>query len=404
MPITNEAFAKKMMKALRGAGFGGEMRYDADRFAIVSKERGEFFLHSAHQFYTQASFWRRGGVIKYYARTMFSGPAHDIPKTFDEARGNLVPIVRNTAYLDVARLIAMTSPNPKGDGKHKGPHFEPIAGTLCVGLAYDTPNTLAMFAAEQLEKWNVTFEEAMKAARYNLSVRSRDEFKRIAPGLFMAPWQDANAAARLILTEVLARLPVKGDVVAMAPGRDYLLVAGSDDADALGAMVVAAEKAIADPKPNTPEMYRLDGTKWLPFTLPLAHPLRAKHDELVKVFVASDYEQQKKFLDEIHERDGTDVFVASYTPLRRPTGEVYSCCSWAPCVSLLPRTDEIAIFDADAQLDKGAKPVMVAWSDAVEVVGHRIKRDERFQMERYLVEESPTADEMGELRQRAKAP
>jgi hypothetical protein len=105
----------------------------------------------------------------------------------------------------------------------------------------------------------------------------------------------------------------------------------------------------------------------------------------VKVFVASDYEQQKKFLDEVHERDGTDIFVANYTPLRRQSGEVYSCCSWAPCASLLPRTDEIAIFDADAQLDKGAQPVMVTWADAIEVVGHHMKRDERFQMERYLV-------------------
>jgi hypothetical protein len=52
MPISQDAFAKKMMTALRRAGSPPDLRYDADRFAIVHSSLGELFLHSVHQSYT----------------------------------------------------------------------------------------------------------------------------------------------------------------------------------------------------------------------------------------------------------------------------------------------------------------------------------------------------------------
>jgi hypothetical protein len=399
MPISHDAFAKRMTKALRKAGVDHHLHYDAERFAIVSDKAGEFFLASAHQLYAEASFWRRGAVLKHYAQTMFNAQTFAVPKTFDEARGNLVPVVRNAAYLDVSELLARTSPS--ASAPRPPSQFLPLAGTLCYGLAYDSPQTLLMFSAQQLTEWSVTFDDAMKAARYNLSVRSRDPMTQISPGLYMAPWQDANAAGRLVLTELLTRIPVKGDVVAAAPGRDFLFVTGSDDAKALGALVLAMEKAVADPKPNTPEMFRLEGTSWTPFKLPDDHPFTSRHRALVEGFIASDYEKQKELINQLNDKSGVDVFVASYTPMQRKNGEIYSWCSWAPCVSLLPRTELVAIFDADAMQGDQKQPVMVKWQDAFEVVGHRMKRQNEYRFERYLVEESPTESEMVELRRRA---
>jgi hypothetical protein len=226
--------------------------------------------------------------------------------------------------------------------------------------------------------------------------------RQVSPGLFMAPWQDANAAGRLLLTELLTRLPVKGDVIATAPGRDFLFVAGSEDATALGAMVLAIEKAVAQPKSNLPQLLRLDGTKWVPFRLADEHPLAAKHHELVTAALVHDYGHQKKLLDQLHEKNATDLFVADFSVLRRH-GESFSFCSWAPCVSLLPRTDLVSIFDGDARLGDGHKPipVVVPWDDMVAVVGDRLQRDARYRLERYLVAQSPTPDELRALRERA---
>src|SRR5947209_16771863 len=105
MAISPDAFAKKMMAALRRAGVSDELRYDAERFSITRAGGGELFLTTAHQVYTEAPFWRRGGTLKVYAHQMASFASFKYPETFDAARANLVPVVRNGVYLDVAELL-----------------------------------------------------------------------------------------------------------------------------------------------------------------------------------------------------------------------------------------------------------------------------------------------------------
>lgn len=189
----------------------------------------------------------------------------------------------------------------------------------------------------------------------------------------------------------------------MVPNRDFLFVTGSDDTDALAAMVLAAEKALAAPKSNAPEIVRLQGTEWRPFTLPPAHPLAAKHAELVKLFWAGDYAEQKALIDRVHAKNGTDIFVANSSAARGPDGLAFTYCTWAQCVSLLPRTDTIVIADIHGKDAPEPTALMVPWNNAVEIVGHRLQRDERYHLERYLVNDVPTANEMDELRKHAKS-
>ena len=377
MAIANDAFASKMMKALARAGVDG-LRYDPGRFALVRSDgRGEFFLGSAHQFYNEASFWTRGRVLKHYAATMFNRPLFEYPATFDEARGNLVPVVHSLAYLDIAELLGLTGPNPPETVEGR-PRYVPLAGSLAVGLAYDTPLALGSFPASQLDQWGVSFDDAMKAARYNLSVRSRDPMEQVAPGLFMAPWQDANAAGRLVLTELLTRLPVKGDVIASVPGRDYLLVAGSDDTDALAAMVVVIEKALAQPKGNTPELYRLDGTTWRPYRLPADHPLAAKHAELLAGLASDDYREQKKLIEALHARRNIDVAVATHFAMRRDDGSVYSYCVWPDRPASLPQAEMIAVTNG------AGEPRLFPWDAVAAVVGDKLQPHVDYRLPRYL--------------------
>lgn len=376
MAIGQDAFAKKMMKALARAGVNG-LTYDPGRFALVNQGGSEFFLGAAHQFYSEASFWKRGRVLKHYAATMFNRPLLEYPATFDEARGNLVPVVHSLAYLDVAELLGLTGPNPS-EIRQAGPRYVPLAGSLAVGLAYDTPLALGSFPESQLDKWGVSFDDAMKAARYNLSVRSRDPMHEVAPGLFMAPWQDANAAGRIVLTELLTRLPVKGDLIASVPGRDYLLVAGSDDAHALAAMVVAIEKALAQPKGNTPELYRLDGTTWHPYRLPADHPLAAKHAELLFALQSDDYGEQQKLIEALHARRNIDVAVASHFAVRGKDGSVYSYCVWPDRPASLPHAEQIAVTNGEDQ------PRLFPWDEVAAVVGDKLQPHADYRLPRYL--------------------
>jgi hypothetical protein len=125
MPLSNEAFARKMMNLLRRAGVKESLQYDPDQFAIMRGTGSRIFLSSIHQAYTQASFWRRGRLLGEFARSMREAQELEIPKSFDQARANLVPIVRNTSFLDICDLIARTS--PKTDNRRPPAHFVPLA-------------------------------------------------------------------------------------------------------------------------------------------------------------------------------------------------------------------------------------------------------------------------------------
>jgi hypothetical protein len=400
MAITPDAFARKMMKALRQAGVTETLRYDPQRFALVGQ--GEIFLASAHQQYQKSSLFRRGGVLRHFARAFAVAPSQVIPPRFDDARGNLVPVVRSGAYLDQGLLLGRTSSSTGAQGRAPA-RFVDLSSSLYYGFAYDTPTALALFGGDQLDEWGVSFEDAMKAARYNLSVRSREPLQQVMPGLFVGPWRDSNASGRLILTELLTRLPVRGELIAMAPGNDFLLVAGSDDEAALAAMVEAATEAVQRPKPSLPVMLRLDGVHWRPFILPESHPSAVRHAELCRGFVASDYAEQKRLLDALHARDGVDVFVANCGTARKEGGPLLTWCSWADCVSLLPRTDLI-VFQEPGPADEKRASVIVPWDAAAEVIGDRLVQVPELKLERYRVEGSPSPDELAELRERAEAP
>jgi hypothetical protein len=259
-------------------------------------------------------------------------------------------------------------------------------------VAYDSPVTLTFVADGILAEWGITVEDAMKIARYNLSVRSREPMCEVAPGLFQGPWRDCNAAGRLLLTETLTRLKVRGDVVAMIPGRDYLLVTGSDDTAGLAKMVLAAKAALDEPKANTPEMLRLRGTTWEPFSLPADHPLAAMHAEMLLVSLSADYAGQKKLLEQFHTAKGElDIYVATFfASKRRSDGKLSNCCTWTEAVTLLPKTDSIFFEDC-----------VVPWDAAVRVVGHLMERCPEFQLERWLVEEYPNAKQLAELKKYA---
>src|SRR5262249_53417281 len=160
--------------------------------------------------------------------------------------------------------------------------------------------------------------------------------------------------------------------------RDFLLVAGSDDTDALAAMVLAIDKALTLPKGNTPELYRLDGTTWHPYRLPEDHPLAAKHAELLAGFASDDYRQQMELIEALHARRGIDVAVATHFAMRRDDGSVYSYCVWPDRPASIPRADEIAIADG-----RGAAQLL-PWDAVVAVVGDKLQPHVDYRLPRYL--------------------
>ena len=123
-----------------------------------------------------------------------------------------------------------------------GEHF-------AVGLVYDLPESMAHVTQAHLDKWGVTLYEALEVARQNLAEK---QFAFVGPsegdGLWCAMQKDSYDAARILLLDTIRGFRVRGDVVAMIPNREALLVTGSEDLDALKGMLQLATEAIQQPR------------------------------------------------------------------------------------------------------------------------------------------------------------
>jgi hypothetical protein len=197
---------------------------------------------------------------------------------------------------------------------------------------------------------------------------------------------------------------VKGDLIAMAPNRDTLLITGSEDSPGLAIMLDLAAKAQEDPRPMVPIPLRLDGDEWVDWLPGPDHPLSVKFRDLARGFFASEYSEQTNLLHRLHQKLGNDTFVASYLVFKKqadkasscPAGgteaPVYSCSSWGNGVrTLLPKTEWIVFVRSDNDF-----AAVATWEKAQQVVGHLMQPTEYYP-ERVLVDQFPSDEELARL-------
>ncbi len=388
MADVNQAkFAEKYIRALRRAGLDEAIRFVEAEFMLETAGGRKLYLANVFDECQKASFWKRGRVLARYAASMMD-LSKGVPETFEQAKPNLVPRVRQRTWFGVMEL--------RFAGEKVMPFsYEPITDDLAVELVYDTPNAIASVNPDHLARWGLSFADALRTARHNLRLSTKGTLESVRPGVFQSPWRDNHDSSRILLTELISRLEVRGAPVAMIPMRDILLVTGADDVEGLGTVADIAEPALQQPRTVSGVAYVfVDGT-WRRFEPPPGHPQRERFRLMARMTAAEDYEAQKQLLDKTHERDGTDIFVGSFLLLRnRTTGAATSLSTWAyNAVSLLPRTDEIAIADGPGD----APDVQVPWERAAEVVGDLL-RPQGLVPERYLVERSPTPQQFDRLR------
>src|SRR5258708_6433673 len=83
------------------------------------------------------------------------------------------------------------------------PAFRPYADGLTIELVLDYPDSVAILGAEQLEKWNVSFDDALAVARENLWRLSNKDFAHVPDGPYVSTWHDSHDASRLFLHDLL---------------------------------------------------------------------------------------------------------------------------------------------------------------------------------------------------------
>lgn len=349
-PPDRANFARLMERALRDAGETRPIRFDAQEFRLsVGGERGlQCYLGNIYDEYVKSRVRDRESTVKRFAQAYRqAGSLPDTLGRWEDARPRLLPRLRERMYLENRRLTFET----QGKVIAELP-FRPIGDHLGATLVYDLPDSMLEITHDGLQKWEVSFDDALEAARDNLWEISKDRLLPIRPGLWRSPWADNYDASRLLLHDLVWQFPVKGSHVAVVPNRDTLLVTGSDDAEGLLEILARALKAFESPRPMGARLLFLAGSRWTPLELPPEHPAYAAWKRAELLSYAADCAEQKTLLDGLHQKKDVDLFVATFNATERAdTGELSSYAVWSEGVpTLLPRADRIAFVRRDKVL------------------------------------------------------
>ena len=224
------------------------------------------------------------------------------PEEYEDIRPDILPTVRSRSFFELARLRMVI-----GGDDDTFLQYQTIGDDLGLGLVYDMPDSMKPISNMDTELWGVTFYDALEAARENIrQLKPRVIGPKEGKGVYVFTTNDSYDSSRLIILDLIRQFQVKGDYIAMAPGREMLIVAGSEDTPGLEAMVVLAKKAFEQPRTVSGVALRLVGDEWVSWMPRATHPLYDDFRALRIQSFGHDYAEQKELLDELHQKTGED--------------------------------------------------------------------------------------------------
>jgi uncharacterized protein YtpQ (UPF0354 family) len=386
---SQDKFAEIMLDATRQLALPKSFKYDKKSFRLVdaaAPEESSMYLHNAYADYCKAKKADRNAVVLKYVQVTRSV---EIPDDFAKAKQSLMPVIRNKADASILNLMLKaerTEVRPKEVAI-------PLAGNLVIGIGYDTEHTMMRVMEDQLDKWHVTIDDALAVSIENLRDRSTDKFERLGPGVWLSAWSDYYDPSRLLLQDMIRRLPVKGDPVVLAPSPNRLLVTGANDDQGLQTLAnIGTEMFEKETKSLSGTVIRLHGDRWHEFDADGARcPELA---DLRRRFMANDYDQQKSLLEKHHEKTGDDIFVGTYMLFQYKDSQRLGANSvWTKgALSYLPLADNLAFMIPETN-----ELIVVPWKAAVSIVNGLMTPLDMYP-ERFKVTAFPNDEQLRKLR------
>jgi hypothetical protein len=388
-------FAEMIIRALQDAGINKEKIDQSESdFSLKLAGGGTIFLGNVYANFCSAPRSARQAIVSEFVAAAASIPdLPSIPSDFATVKPSLMPVIRDAAYFSMIQLL--NRKNGDKDDAGLDVVLKKLAGGLDVGLAYDTERNITSINQDFFQKWGVSLDEAFKVAKDNLWERTDPSRFAGQGGVYWGEWADSYDSSRILLTELIYRLSVDGDPVAFVPNRDHLVVTGTNNSAGLAAILKGGmERHFKHGHPLSPDLYVLvDGT-WKVY-VPEDKSLREMWMKIKRQRDAIDYSQQQKLLNEIHEKEGIDIFVASYKVYERKDGFAYSACVWTSGIdSSLPRSENIA-FMADVE---NPDYFVVPWEAATSVIGDLLELEPDLAPPRYRARQFPSEEQLERLR------
>jgi hypothetical protein len=382
-PLSQDSFAKMVVKRLRASGETGPIEYDPKQFRLSKSTDHVFFLHNTYQQCQRLPKSDHENLIRSFLTTWHTAGLEP-PKDFNDSKDDLLPALRARAYLeiDVHRLSETFR-------SEVDVPFQVIGEHLALSLVYDLPQSMRTVDSKLLEQWGMSFYEAMEVAKHNLH-QNTQQFAKIGD-LYAVVSGDSYDASRMVITEFIRSLEVAGDTIAMVPNREALYVCGSEDSESLAMMAGLTKENVQHERNISGMAFRLAGDEWEIWLPPDDHPSHLAFHELQFQSLAQNYSGQKDLFDKRHEREQTDIFVATYSGIQNEkTGRIASYCVWSEGAdSLLPKTDQIFFFRPHAPKDKQLA-ARGEWDHVRSIVGDLMEPQDTYP-ERWRVREFPSA-------------
>lgn len=333
---TLDSFARDLMAGIRKAGHPDELRYEPSEKVIHRFRDGEVYgqigLANMFQAYSEAPKGERARLMGVFVRSALSAD-RKLPDDYESAKADLRPRLWNRASIEMLRA------------QGSGPDLVtiPVGGHILASVVYDWPETVQSITPSQIEAWGVTPYQALEDAIVNLS-EATEGFAAIGDNLCTFISGDSYDASRMLLPDWLERMELKGRKVAIAPNRDAVLFTGEDDEKGLAMMAGMAEEAVDAPYPLAAAPMVWEDGEWRDWMPPEGHPSRPAFEQMRSNWLGPIYAQQKEMLEAKFEKEGSDVFVATFSGSRRPDGTLVSHAVWGEGVeTLLPEAEKITI-------------------------------------------------------------
>jgi len=268
------------------------------------------------------------------------------------------------------------------DRDHYEGALKPFCDGLAIVIAVDHPTAINLVNQDTIATWGRSLDELLAVATGNLAKRSTTKFERVDGRLYVSAFEDQYDASRLLIPGLFEELPLRGDPIAIAMSRSGIIVAGSEDIDALQSMasfVESRQEEETRPISNLPLVLR--GGEWRQFDC--SGPPFAALDRLRAMQWLQDYADQKMLLDPYFERIGRDVYVGKLNGIR-VEDRIRTYATWTgEAISLLPEADVVVLTK-----DNMSRKMVRCWSDVVEQCGP-LKLEPGLYPRRFLVETGP---------------
>lgn len=332
-----DRFARRLVDALAAAHPEIRVAYDPERFELlhvdVAASGQRMFLANGFAEYQRLDPPEQGVHIDNLVR--FIAESRSPAPTGEAALDLLMPVVRARAD-----LLAVAS-QQQGDFAYARAS-RPFCETMLVMLAVDTPAAIRLVTDADLDELGLTFDDALGIAVGHLDERGSHSFGRLAEATFVTTCGDYYDASRVLIPELFAQLPVRGNPVAIVQARSAVLVTGSEDIEGLAMIAGFAledfdqnERAVAL---NPIEL--VDG-QWRPFATRSHHPQVLRN--LMPNQIAWSYNATQAVVQELL---GDDIFVATAL-LVNQDGRTATAASWAAGVPTACPLVDALLIEAD---------------------------------------------------------